>query len=227
MTSFADDDLVVLDLDGTLVDSTYHHAVAWDRAFARHDVVVPHWRLHRTVGMGGDRFVTEILGDEAEERQGDALREAWTAEFRELLPEVHPLPGAADLVRRLKDLGARVALASSGEEEFVEAALADLGIADLLDLVVSTADVGSSKPAPDLVSAAVDRAGATRAVMVGDTVWDVEAAARAGVSCVAVRTGGFGEAELQQAGAALVVDGPEDLLGLTGEDWQGLLRPQD
>ena len=92
---------VLFDIDGTLVDSTYHHAIAWQRAFDRHDLPIPLWRIHRTVGMGGDKLVGEVAGDEVERDLGDALRDAWKEEYVELKAEVDPLPGAAELVRRL------------------------------------------------------------------------------------------------------------------------------
>src|SRR3954451_8245958 len=118
-----DQDAVLFDIDGTLIDSTYHHAIAWQRAFNRHDLTVPLWWIHRTVGMGGDKLVAEVAGEEVEERSGDALRDAWREEYLERKAEVDPLPGAADLIRTLERAGYRVALASSGDPEFSEEAL--------------------------------------------------------------------------------------------------------
>jgi len=214
-------DTVLLDVDGTLVDSTYHHALAWHRAFAAHDLHQPMWRVHRSIGMGGDRLVSEVAGDDVEDRLGDELRKAWATEYDKLVEEVIPLPGAGDLVRSLKDKGFLVALASSGPPEHTERAADLLGVKDLLDAITSSADVDTSKPAPDILDVALRKCGGTSAIVVGDSVYDVEAARRLSAPCVAVRTGGFGVAELEEAGAVLVVDGPGDLLGT---DWRSLGR---
>lgn len=216
-----DPDTVLLDVDGTLVDSTYHHALAWHRAFASHDVHQPVWRIHRAIGMGGDRLVAAVAGDDVEDRLGDALREAWEAAYEPLRREVRTLPGAADLVRTLKEEGFRVALASSGKPEHTEQAVEMLGVEDLLDAVTTSEDADSSKPAPDIFRIALRKAGGTAAVVVGDSVHDIDAAKGLGAPCVAVRTGGFGVAELEEAGAVLVVDGPADLLRT---DWRALGR---
>jgi len=214
-------DTVLLDVDGTLVDSTYHHALAWHRDFAAHDLHQPMWRVHRSIGMGGDRLVSEVAGDDVEDRLGDELRKAWATEYDKLVEEVIPLPGAGDLVRSLKDKGFLVALASSGPPEHTERAADLLGVKDLLDAITSSADVDTSKPAPDILDVALRKCGGTSAIVVGDSVYDVEAARRLPAPCVAVRTGGFGVAELEEAGAVLVVDGPGDLLGT---DWRSLGR---
>jgi HAD superfamily hydrolase (TIGR01549 family) len=216
-----DPDTVLLDVDGTLVDSTYHHALAWHRAFASHDVHQPVWRIHRAIGMGGDRLIAAVAGDDVEDRLGDALREAWETAYEPLRREVRTLPGAADLVRTLKEEGFRVALASSGKPEHTEQAVEMLGVEDLLDAVTTSEDADSSKPAPDIFRIALRKAGGTAAVVVGDSVHDIDAAKGLGAPCVAVRTGGFGVAELEEAGAVLVVDGPADLLRA---DWRALGR---
>ncbi len=105
---------ILFDIDGTLVDSTYHHAIAWQRAFDRHDVTIPLWRIHRTIGMGGDKLVAEVAGEEVEERLGDDLRDVWREEYVAIKGEVAPLPGAAELIHALVKAGYRVALASLG-----------------------------------------------------------------------------------------------------------------
>jgi HAD superfamily hydrolase (TIGR01549 family) len=208
---------VLLDIDGTLVDSTYHHAVAWHRAFARIGEPPPLWRLHRAIGMGGDRLPTEVAGEDVEAEHGDLLRDAWREEYLPLRAEVNPLPGAADLVHRLSAAGLTVALASSGDPQFAQEAVDLLGIEDAIAALLTSADVDGSKPEPDLVEATLERIGPVdRAVFVGDTVYDVEAAARAGVPCVTLRSGGFGHAELAEAGAVRVVEVPADLAGV---DW--------
>ena len=213
------DAAILFDIDGTLVDSTYHHAVAWQRAFDRLDIVIPLWRIHRTIGMGGDKLVAEVAGDEVEERHGDALRDAWREEYVEIKPEVAALPGASDLVRTLAR-SYRVALASSGDPEFADEALDDLDIRDDVAVLKTSEDVDGSKPEPDLIEVTLESLGSPRAVLVGDTPYDVESAERAGLRCICLRSGGYSEAELVEAGAALVVDVPEDLVDL---DWEKYL----
>jgi HAD superfamily hydrolase (TIGR01549 family) len=216
-------DVVLFDVDGTLVDSTYHHAVAWHRAFARAGITVPLWRVHRTIGMGGDKLVGEVVGDEVEQEQGDALREAWKEEYSELVAEVEPLPGAADLVRDLDSAGYVVALASSGEKPFADAAVEDLGIGDQVAVVTTSSDAESSKPDPDILGAALQSIdGVRRAILLGDTPYDVESAARIGIGCVGLLTGGFSRAELEEAGAVVVV---ADLTELQDWDWSAHLQP--
>ncbi|KQW43935.1 hypothetical protein ASC77_21300 [Nocardioides sp. Root1257] len=208
---------VLFDIDGTLVDSTYHHAVAWHRAFARITEAPPLWRIHRTIGMGGDRLVAEVADDETEDRHGDDLRDAWREEYLELRAEVRPLPGAADVVRRLADDGFVVALASSGDPQFAQEAVDLLDIGSAISTLVTSEDVDDSKPEPDLVEETLRRLdGVESAVFVGDTVYDVEAAARADLGCIALRSGGFGRAELLDAGALRVEELPRDLLTI---DW--------
>jgi HAD superfamily hydrolase (TIGR01549 family) len=217
-----DDAAILFDIDGTLVDSTYHHALAWQRAFARHEVVLPLWRIHRTVGMGGDKLVAEVAGEDVEERIGDALRDAWREEYVALKAEVDPLPGAAELVRALADAGFTVALASSGDPEFADEALDDLDIRDQVALLTTSEDAEESKPEPDLIGVTLDGLeGIRRAVMIGDTPYDVESAERAGLGCIGLRSGGYSKAELVDAGAVLVVDAPEDLRGI---EWEKYLR---
>jgi HAD superfamily hydrolase (TIGR01549 family) len=214
-------DAILFDIDGTLVDSTYHHALAWHRAFTRYDVDVPMWRVHRTIGMGGDKLVTEVAGEHVEEELGDELRDAWTEEYAKLEAEVDPFPGAAELVRRLADEGYLVALASSGEKEFSENAVESLGVAEQVGTVVTAADVAGSKPDPDLIGVTLEKVRPSRAVFVGDTPYDVEAAAKAGLDCVTVLTGGFSRRELEEAGAALVA---ESLAELEDVDWRSLMK---
>jgi beta-phosphoglucomutase-like phosphatase (HAD superfamily) len=204
-------DTAVVDVDGTLVDTNYHHALAWARAFARSDLYPPVWQIHRAIGMGGDRLVAEVAGDQAERDHGDAVREAWTEEFDPLLREVRVLAGARELLGYLREHRVTVVLATSGKPEHVSHYLDLLGgrevAAEVVTAEVVTAeDADASKPAPDLVSAALDRVDAASAVMVGDSVWDVRAAAAVDVPTVCVRSGGFSVDELRDAGAAAVVD---------------------
>jgi HAD superfamily hydrolase (TIGR01549 family) len=199
-------DTAVFDVDGTLVDTNYQHALAWYRAFRGFDIVLPVWRLHRAIGMGGDNLVAHVAGDEVEERLGSDLREAWEKEFNPLVPEISALPEARDLLVEVKDRGFRLVLASSGKREHTEHFLDLLDGRQVADAWTTSDDVRSSKPAPDLVSVAVEKVGGTRGVMIGDSVWDAVAARRVDVGTIAVRTGGFSTDELREAGAEWVYD---------------------
>jgi HAD superfamily hydrolase (TIGR01549 family) len=201
----------ILDVDGTLVDTNYHHALAWFRAFAAEGIVLPMWRLHRHVGMGGDKFVAAVAGDEVEERLGDRLREAWEERFDELIDETEPLDGARDLIEELKRRGHQVVLASSAIERHVDAFLEKLDARELADGWTTKDDVEASKPDPDLVDAALAKARTRDAVMVGDTPWDVQAAKRAGLETICVVTGGFSRQELEEAGSAAVYESLTEL----------------
>jgi len=201
----------ILDVDGTLVDSVYHHALAWQRALRAHGVDVPMWRCHRHIGMGGDKIVAALAGDDFERECGDAAREAEAERFGELIDEVRPLSGARELVEGLKEGGHTVVLASSAKEEELEHYIGLLGVGELADAWTSSADVEATKPEPDLVAAALERVEDSRAVMVGDSTWDCEAAGRAGIPTVGVLTGGFSEQELRNAGAVAVFSSLEDL----------------
>jgi HAD superfamily hydrolase (TIGR01549 family) len=201
----------ILDVDGTLVDTNYQHAIAWYRAFRRSDVVLPVWRIHRHIGMGGDHLVEALAGEEVESERGDDIRDAEKELYEELIDEVQPLDGATDLIRDLKEAGHAVVLASSAKEDEVDHYLDLLEARDLADGWTTSADVEATKPEPDLVQAAVEKAGGGEAVMVGDSTFDCEAAQRAGLETVAVLTGGFSEQELRDAGAAVVFESIEDL----------------
>jgi HAD superfamily hydrolase (TIGR01509 family) len=201
----------ILDIDGTLVDTNFHHAIAWFRAFHQHDIVLPIWRIHRHIGMGGDQMIGSLCGDETEEEKGDDIRAAEKVLYSELIGEVEPLRGARELIVDLKDRGHPVVLASSAKQDEVDHYLDLLDARDLADDWTTSSDVEATKPQPDLVQAAMDKAGTGEAVMVGDTTWDVEAAGRAGIQSVTVRTGGFSAAELRDAGAVAVFDSIEEL----------------
>jgi HAD superfamily hydrolase (TIGR01509 family) len=192
----------ILDIDGTLVDTNYHHAIAWFRAFRQHGVTLPLWRIHRHVGMGGDQLVAALAGEAAE-------KELYMA----LIDEVRPLEDARELVEDLKRAGRPVVLASSAKPDEVEHYLDLLDVRELADGWTDSSDVERTKPQPDLVAAAVEKAGGGDAVMVGDSTWDCEAARRAGLDTVAVLTGGFSEAELIEAGAACVFHSLTELRG--------------
>ncbi len=191
----------ILDIDGTLVDTNYHHAIAWYRAFQKFDLTPPVWRIHRHIGMGGDQLVAAITDDETEERLGDDIRKAEGELYMELIDEVVPFDGAVDLIRSLKQNGHTVVLASSAKEHEVDHYLELLDARELADEWTTSADVEKTKPAPDLVESALKKIGAERAVMIGDSTFDVEAAGRAGIATLAVLTGGFSDEELRDAGA--------------------------
>ena len=201
----------ILDVDGTLVDSNYHHALAWARAFRDHDLVVPLHVLHRHVGMGGDKYVAAVAGERAEERVGDAVRERWEELFDELLPEVEPLAGARELIEALRERGHRVVLATSAIDAHLDAFLDKLDARELVHAWTTKDDVDASKPDPDLIESALRLAETEDAVLVGDTPWDVAAARRAGIDTICVRSGGFGEAELRDAGALAVYESVAEL----------------
>jgi HAD superfamily hydrolase (TIGR01509 family) len=205
--------IAILDVDGTLVDTNYHHAIAWFRAFRRHGVTVQVWIVHRHIGMGGDQLVAAVAGDDVEERLGDEIREAEGELYRELIDEVQPMEGARKLIEDLKAREDVVVLASSAKEWEVEHYLELLDAKEIVDDWTTSADVEQTKPEPDLVHAALDKVGGEPddALLIGDTVWDVEAAHRAGVETLAVRTGGFSEQELRDAGAREVFTSVEEL----------------
>jgi HAD superfamily hydrolase (TIGR01509 family) len=200
---------VLLDVDGTLVDSNYFHTEAWWRALSSAGHVVPMARIHRLVGMGADKLLEELLG-----AYDEALEDGWQSEFAKLRDDVAALPGAADLARTAKQRGATVVLATSGKPDDVEAFRRTLGADEWIDAAVNSSEVDESKPAPDIFARALEVVGAdpADAIVVGDTVWDVEAASACGVACVTLTCGGISAAELEEAGAAAVYRDPEDLV---------------
>ena len=196
--------IAILDIDGTLIDTNYHHALAWFRALRSLDITVPIWRIHRHIGMGGDQMVSALCGDETEQQHGDALREAEGEQYAKLIDEVQTMDRARELLRLLRDSGHVTVLASSAKGGEVERYLDMLDARDIVDAWTTSEDVEATKPAPDLVNAALAKAGQDdheTAVMVGDTPWDIEAARAAGVATLAVVTGGFSAQELRDAGA--------------------------
>jgi HAD superfamily hydrolase (TIGR01549 family) len=201
----------ILDVDGTLVDTNYHHAIAWYRAFRRHGVVAPVWRIHRHIGMGGDQLVGAVGGEDVEREAGDGIRAAEGELFSELIDEVAVFEGARELIVELKQGGRAVVLASSAKRDEVEHYLDLLDAHELADGWTTSADVEETKPEPDLVQAALAKAGTEEAVMLGDTPWDAKAAARAGIETVGVLTGGFAEPELRDAGAVAVFESVSEL----------------
>jgi HAD superfamily hydrolase (TIGR01509 family) len=202
---------VIFDIDGTLIDTNYQHALSWYRAFRQHDVIVPVWRIHRAIGMGGDQLIAAVAGDEVEKEHGDDIREAEGPLYMSLIEEVEPFEGARELIKNCTERDHAVVLASSAKEKEVDHYLDLLDARDLVKGWTTSADVEKTKPHPDLVNAALEKAGTRDAVMVGDSVWDVEAAKRAGIPTIGVLTGGYSEAELRDAGAAEVVESIAEL----------------
>lgn len=212
--------LVIVDIDGTLVDSNYQHALAWHRALRGVGATVPLWRIHRAIGMGGDRIVAALAGDDVERDRGDEARAAEARIFGTMIDEVVPLPGARDALTALAGAARGVVLASSARAEEVEHHVDLLGVRDIVDGWTTAADVDRTKPAPDLIDAARRVGGGGPAIMVGDATWDALAARRAGMPMWAVLTGGYGARELLDAGAESVHAG----LGELAEGIAGSLR---
>jgi HAD superfamily hydrolase (TIGR01549 family) len=196
---------VVLDVDGTLVDSNYQHAIAWHRAFREHGYRVAIWEIHRHIGMGGDQLIGSLLGEEAEDADGDELRDAHSEAYGKLIGEVEAMEGASELIADLDDAGATVILASSAAQDEVDAYVQLLGAAERIAGATTAADAERTKPHPELVEVALEKYGSGGpALMIGDSTWDVKAAKTAAVPTLALLTGGFAEAELREAGASEV-----------------------
>jgi HAD superfamily hydrolase (TIGR01509 family) len=205
---------VLFDVDGTLVDTAYLHTLCWSRAFAAHGFHPPMARVHRAVGMGSDLLVRHVLRDDPDDdvvgsvtREHDSLFESW-------YDRIAVLPGARALVERCAQDGLAVVLATSSRPEDLARMREVLGVDGFVTAATSSEDVGTAKPAPDIIEAALHRAGLTpdRAVVVGDAVWDGHAARRAGTTFVGVESGGVSAGELTEAGAGMVAADTLDLL---------------
>jgi HAD superfamily hydrolase (TIGR01509 family) len=205
--------VAILDVDGTLVDTNYQHALAWYRAFRDYDIVFPIWQIHRRIGMGGDQLVEDLADEDVESRLGDEIRDRESKLYGQMMGEVSVFKGATELLRDLHERGYTVILASSAREEEIDHYLDLLDARELADSWTSSRDVDATKPAPDLVKSALERAQArpADATMVGDSPWDVRSAANAGVETVAVMTGGFSQEELCNAGAVDVYESIAEL----------------
>jgi len=202
---------LIVDVDGTLVDSNYQHVIAWQRALREHGVEAEAWKIHRYIGKGGDKMVVSVAGEDVEDRDGDAIRSTEAEMFQELIGEVKPLPGAARFIRSMKESGRTVVISSSAKQEEVEHYLELLDIRESIDESTTSADADETKPEPDLVRIGLEKAGTRNSLMIGDSIWDVEAAKRSGIECYAVLTGGFSKAELLAAGASGVRPSLADL----------------
>jgi HAD superfamily hydrolase (TIGR01549 family) len=200
---------VLFDIDGTLVDTNYLHTLAWRRAFLDAGLDVPSSRIHRMIGAGSDVLLRELVGEERTD-----VKAAWRRHFDALKTEIRALPGAADLLRAVAGRGLLVTLASSSEPDDLEALLGALDCDDVISVVTSAGDVDAAKPSPEVFEEALGQAelSAAEAIVVGDTVWDIEAARRAGLDCICVLTGGSCRADLLAAGATQVYSGAASLL---------------
>lgn len=203
--------VAVIDVDGTLVDTNYQHALAWYRAFREHGFVLQVWRIHRHIGMGGDHMVAALAGRNVEQDKGDAIRESEKKFYSELVDEVEAMSGATELLAELGRRGHSVVLASSAKPQELDHYLDLLDAADLVEGWTTSGDVESTKPAPDLVEAALRKGGGRDGVMIGDSTFDCEAARNAGIKTLGVLTGGFSEQELREAGAVAVFESIQDL----------------
>jgi len=203
---------VLLDIDGTLIDSNDAHARAWVSGLAAHGYVVPFERVRPLIGMGGDKMLPMLVGLDPESGEADRISESRGEAFRRELPALQPTPGARDLLELLRDTGLALVVATSAQADEVQAILRQAGVADLIDTTASSGDAERSKPDPDIVQAALhkSREGSAHCIMIGDTPYDIEAANRARVPCIALRCGGgWDDAAL---GAALeIYDDPAQI----------------
>jgi HAD superfamily hydrolase (TIGR01509 family) len=200
---------VLVDVDGTLVDSNFHHAIAWSRALRDHGENARLAAIHRSVGMGGAELLEELIG-----RNDEAITESWRTHFDQLLPEVIAFDRSDELLRAFHDLGLTVTLATSSPEDLLNELRRKINADDAIDCAVTSGDVDRAKPHPDVFQTALDKTGLTRdrAIVLGDSVWDVKAAQRAGLRCVGVETGGFSRLELEDAGVIAVYRDPGDVI---------------
>jgi HAD superfamily hydrolase (TIGR01509 family) len=204
---------VLFDVDGTLVDTNYLHVFAWLGAFQAVGHAVDGTDVHRAIGMGASQLLERLLGPETAQRVGDRAQEEHRARYQETFPLMRRFEGAAELLHAVAGR-ATVVLATSASPAELSALRQTIDADDVISAITSAEDVEAAKPRPDLVEVALERAGvpASRAVFVGDTVWDIEAAGRAGVPCVAVLTGGISRSELVEAGAVAVYRDSTELL---------------
>jgi HAD superfamily hydrolase (TIGR01509 family) len=209
---------VIFDLDGTLVDTVYAHTLAWQRVLREANIRIEAWKVHRLIGMSGGLLVTAAgheIGRELSADEVQRLQQRHGAVYKEILPERDPLPGAVDLLRHLRDKRIAFGIATSGKREDVKPSLAALGVPDGV-VVVDRSDVERAKPEPDLFLACQEKLGVSKdeCYVVGDAVWDLLAARRAGMLSIGLLSGGYGQEELTRAGAYRVYANPAELLGL-------------
>lgn len=204
---------MILDVDGTLIASNAAHARAWVDALAEYGYAVAYEQVYRRIGMGGDKLLPSLIGVEEDTATGEAIGQRRRQIFMErYFPAVRPTPGARALLERLRAAGLRLVVATSAQADELEALVERAGVRDLVPEATTSSDAPSSKPSPDIVVAALEKLGCApeAAVMLGDTPYDIEAAGRAGIATIALRSGGWDDAGL--AGAVAIYDDPADLL---------------
>jgi HAD superfamily hydrolase (TIGR01509 family) len=203
----------LFDIDGTLVDSNYLHVEAWSHALSDLGIDADQWRIHRMIGMDSAKLLETILGPKLDEL-GEEAKRLNASYYEQLHPRLRVFAGAHDLLDALSERRVTTVLATSAPQNELDVLLRVLDAGDSIDYVTSSEDVETAKPEPDIVKVALSRAGtrASRAVMIGDSVWDATAASRAGVDCIGVRSGGFSAGELRDAGAMAVYDDMAQLL---------------
>jgi HAD superfamily hydrolase (TIGR01509 family) len=203
---------VLFDMDGTLVDSNYLHVHAWTRAFHDVGIAVESWRIHRSIGMDGARLLETLSGDADDDTQKRA-KDLHLRYLREAAPLLRRLPGARELLERIRSLDLQIVLATSSSEEELALSRPVLDCDDLLTAATSSKDVDVAKPEPTIIEVALQRAGvdASDAVYVGDAVWDIIACDRAGVRAIGLLSGGVSREELENAGAEAVFENPREL----------------
>jgi HAD superfamily hydrolase (TIGR01509 family) len=204
---------VLFDMDGTLVDSNYLHVHAWTRAFHDVGIAVESWRIHRSIGMDGARLLETLSGDADDDTQKRA-KDLHLRYLREAAPLLRRLPGARELLERIRSLDLQIVLATSSSEEELALSRPVLDCEDLLTAATSSKDVDVAKPEPTIIKVALQRAGvdAGDAVYVGDAVWDIVACDRAGVRAIGLLSGGVSREELENAGAEAVFENPRELV---------------
>jgi HAD superfamily hydrolase (TIGR01509 family) len=220
---------VLFDVDGTLVDTTYLHAVCWGEALRQHGHDIPMADVHHAIGMSGDKMLDRFLGEDRDRDEGDAIDTAHLTLYKQHWGRLRPLPGAADLLRACAEHGLDVVLASSASDEELEALCSAIDADDAITAATSASDAGEGKPAPDIVQTALKKAGldADRVVFVGDAVWDGHAAGRSHVRFVGVTCGGTPAADLREAGAVQVWRDPAELLANFDKSALGALLGED
>ncbi len=212
---------LIFDLDGTLVDTVYAHVFAWQRALAQEGMPIDGWRIHRRIGMSGGLFARAVareVGRELSSKEVEDIQDRHGAIFRELLPERQPLPGARELLADLRERGIVHGIATSGRRPEIDSSLEALGVG-AETVVIDRGHVRRAKPEPDLFLACQEALGVGPgdSYVVGDAVWDLLAARRAGMLSVGLLSGGYGTDELLAAGAFRVYDDAAELHGSLDE----------
>jgi HAD superfamily hydrolase (TIGR01509 family) len=205
---------LILDIDGTLMDTNYLHVEAWAGAFEAVGRLIPRAEIHKQIGKSGDKMIAEFVADEAKAKRADALH---TEAYKKLQERGHPLPGARELIATLSHKGLQLWFATSAKPEELKHHLSALDAEGKISGVISSGDVEEGKPEPDIFALALKKSGVSReeSIVLGDTIWDVEAANRCGLRTACVLTGGaFCRKELEDAGAVVVYRNCAEALAL-------------